>query len=49
VDNVDPKVEGAFEAMIFSPMFASLERGLGPLGSTAFESALTQLLERGDG
>lgn len=49
MDNVDARVEGAFEATILAPAFESFEQTLGPIGSTVFENALTQLLERGHG
>jgi hypothetical protein len=47
VDSIDPKIRGAFEAMVLAPMFAPFEQNLGPVGSTVFESVLTDLLERG--
>jgi hypothetical protein len=35
--------------MVLAPIFSSFEQGLGPIGSTAFEGVLAQVLDRGDG
>jgi len=41
--------EGAIESILLEPLFAPLEKELGPAAATAFGPMVTRLLEGGNG